>query len=189
MDEVLLARHGESGASARGLVGGDEALTELGREQARALRAELDAFPADVCITSGALRARETAAIALEGREVPVELDRELGDIGFGDFEGRPLTHYRDWVAAHSPGEAAPGGGESRADTLTRFVRSLGRLLERDEPHIFVVAHGLTIRAVLDERPEPVVAGAPYGAGVRLQRAELSVALERLALWCESPSW
>lgn len=188
MDEVVLARHGESEQSALGIVGGDGPLTAAGREQARALRSQLAAFPAAVCVTSGALRARETAAIVLEGRGVPVEIDGELGDIGFGEFEGRPLEEYRDWVSSHAPTEAAPGG-ESRRDTLSRFATALSRLLERDEPHVLVVAHGLTLRAVLDERPEPVVAGTPYGSAVRLQRDELAFALQRLARWCERPAW
>jgi broad specificity phosphatase PhoE len=188
MDEVVLARHGESEQSALGLVGGDTPLTAAGRQQARELRSQLAAFPAAVCITSGALRAQETAAIALDGRDVPVEVDNELGDIGFGDFEGRPLAEYRDWVSSHAPIEAPPGG-ESRRDTLRRFATALGRLLERDEANVLVVAHGLTIRAVLDERPEPVVAGAPYGSAVRLRRNELDAALQRLARWCERPAW
>jgi broad specificity phosphatase PhoE len=188
MDEVVLARHGESEQSALGLVGGDTPLTAAGREQALTLATQLAAFPAAVCVSSGAVRARETAAIVLEGREVPLEIDAELGDIGFGEFEGRPLEEYRDWVSSHAPTEAAPGG-ESRRDTLRRFATALGRLLERDEPNVLVVAHGLTIRAVLDERPEPIVAGAPYGSAVRLQRDELAAALQRLVRWCERPSW
>ena len=188
MDEVVLARHGESEQSALGLVGGDTPLTAAGREQALALATQLAGFPAAVCVTSGALRARETAAIVLDGRDVPVEIESELGDIGFGKFEGRPLEEYRDWVSSHAPTEAAPGG-ESRRDTLRRFATALGGLLVRDESHVLVVAHGLTLRAVLDERPAPVVAGTPYGSAVRLQHDELASALQRLVRWCERPAW
>jgi broad specificity phosphatase PhoE len=58
--------------------------------------------------------ARETAAIALAGRRVPLEVLIDLHDIGFGSFEGRTLAAYRTWVAANAPGEAAPRG-ETRA--------------------------------------------------------------------------
>jgi 2,3-bisphosphoglycerate-dependent phosphoglycerate mutase len=188
MDEVLLARHGESEASAERVVGGDSALTPTGREQAQALGAEIASFPAGICLTSGALRARETAEIALAGRNVKIEVVRDLGDVQFGDFEGRPLEEYRDWVAAHAPSEAAPGG-ESRVDTLRRFAHAFRTLLARTEQHVLVVAHGLTIRALLDERPQPVVADAPYGQAVLLMRGELQAAVERVERWCESPSW
>jgi broad specificity phosphatase PhoE len=179
MDELVLARHGESESSARGVVGGDEPLTELGREQARSLGARLAQVPLGLCLTSAAVRARETAELALAGREVPVEVVPELGDIRFGAFEGRPLAEYRDWVAAHAPTEAPPGG-ESRVETLSRFAAAFRSILARPERVVLVVAHGLTIRAVLDDRPQPVVAGAPYGHSERLTRTSLEQAVRRL---------
>ena len=188
MDEVLLARHGESEASAAGVVGGDSPLTAAGRSQATLLGAQSASFPVDVCLASRALRARETAEIALAGRSVRIEVLDELGDVRFGAFDGRPLAEYREWVEAHPPADAAPGG-ESRAETLRRFARAFRAVLARPERHVLVVAHGLTIRAVLDERPRPVVAGAPYGASVQLTRGELQAAVERLERWCEDPSW
>jgi broad specificity phosphatase PhoE len=188
MDELLLARHGESEAGAAGVVGGDPPLTAAGRMQARALGDRAAAFPADLCLTSGARRARETAELALAGRSVPVEILTELGDVRFGDFDGRPLERYRDWVGSHPPSERAPGG-ESRAETLSRFARAFRVVLGRPERHVFVVAHGLTIRSLLDRRPQPVVAGAPYGHSVRLTHVEVQAAVERLERWCEDPSW
>jgi broad specificity phosphatase PhoE len=188
MDEVVLARHGESESGARGVVGGDGPLTERGREQARALGRELSSFPVDLCVTSAARRARETAELALEGRQVAVEVVADLGDVRFGAFDGRPLGEYRDWIAAHAPTEA-PSGGENRVETLRRFTRAFRSILERPERHVLVVAHGLTIAAVLDARPQPVVANAPYGHAERLTRAALEDALHRLERWCESPAW
>jgi broad specificity phosphatase PhoE len=188
MDEVVLARHGESEASAAQIVGGDSPLTALGRKQARELGERIASLPADVCLTSNALRARETATIALAGRKVPIEIVHDLGDVEFGDFDGRPLEEYRDWIVAHPPSEAVPGG-ESRADTLRRFVRAFRAVLACTERHVIVVAHGLTIRALLDEHPQPVVAGAPYGHAVRLTRGELQTAVERVERWCKSPAW
>ena len=51
-------------ASARSIVGGDTALTPKGREQARALAVRLSGCPIDLCVTSCALRARQTACCA-----------------------------------------------------------------------------------------------------------------------------
>jgi probable phosphoglycerate mutase len=188
MDDAVFARHGESETAARRVVGGDAPLTAVGQEQARALGRELAAFPFGICITSGGLRAKETAAIALAGRGVPFEVDDRFGDIDFGVFAGSSLATYRAWIASHSP-EDAPPGGESRVATLQRFVAAYRSLLDRPESHVAVFAHGLTLSALTDERPRPEVAGVPYGAWIRLDRAQLTGHVARLERWCEAPSW
>jgi broad specificity phosphatase PhoE len=188
MDDVVLARHGESVTAAGGIVGGDAPLTAAGQEQARWLGHELAALPFDVCITSGALRAQETAAIALAGRRVPCEVDEAFGDIDFGELAGGPLETYRDWIASHAPTEAPPAG-ESRVATLRRFARAYRSLLGRAEASVLVVAHGLTLSALADERPQPVVAGVPYGTWLRLGADELEARVARLERWCDAPAW
>lgn len=188
MDDAVLARHGESETAARGVVGGDAPLTAVGRAQAHELGRALAALPLDVCLTSGALRARETAGIALEGRGVRVEVVPELADIGFGAFDGRPLAEYRDWVASHPPDETPPGG-ESRVATLRRLCRAYRGVLGSDEAHVLVVAHGLTLSALVDDPPRPVVAGVPYGSTLALVRADVEAAVARLERWCEAPAW
>lgn len=188
MDELAVARHGESEASAAGLVGGDTPLTTKGIEEARALGARLQSVAIDVCLTSCARRARETAAVALEGRDVMLDVDDDFGDIRFGTFEGRPLAEYRAWIESHAPDEAPPRG-ESRVDTLRRFVCAFRRLLARKEHSILVVAHGLTLRSIVDPTPQPTVAGTAYGSCVQLNRVELANAIERLERWCDAPTW
>jgi|SRR5436190_1213004 len=188
MDEVVLARHGETETSVRGVVGGDAPLTEAGRAQGRALGRALADVALDVCLTSEAKRARETAQLALADRDVPSEVLPDLNDMDFGSFVGAPLEEYRAWIASHPPTEAPPGG-ESRVDTLRRFVRAFRVVLARPERVPLVVAHGLALRAVLDERPRPEVAGVPYGSSIRVARAELALAVERLETWCKDPAW
>jgi len=188
MDDVVFARHGESETSAAQTVGGDAPLTGTGHEQARSLGRALAALPLDVCITSGALRARETAALALAERNVAREVDDRLGDIDFGVFAGGSLSAYRNWISSHAPDEAPPDG-ESRVATLRRFCAAYRDLLERPEAHVLVVAHGLTMSALTAERPEPTVSGVSYGAWFRLSRDELASAVARIERWCEAPAW
>jgi broad specificity phosphatase PhoE len=184
MDDVVFVRHGESETAAAGVVGGDAPLTARGREQARAVTER----PFDACFMSPALRARETAAIILEGRDVPQAVLPELADIDFGEFAGKPLEEYRGWMAAHDPTEA-PAGGESRVETLRRLLRAYRTLLDRAEAHLLVVAHGLTLSALTDDPPRPSVAGVPYGSSLQLTRTELAAAVARLERWCEAPAW
>jgi alpha-ribazole phosphatase len=188
MDEVVLARHGESETSARGLVGGDAPLTETGRAQARELGLALAPLALEVCLTSRSRRARETAELALAGRDVARELLPDLDDIDFGSFAGQQLEEYRAWIAGHPP-TLPPPGGESRVETLRRFARGFRAVLARPERIVLVVAHGLALRAVRDERPQPEVTGVPYGSWIRLSRAELEDGVARLDAWCDAPAW
>jgi broad specificity phosphatase PhoE len=196
VDRVVLARHGESERSVEGLTNGDPtvacALTAAGRDQARRLGIELVDDQIDLCVTSEFERARETADLALAGRDVPRLVLAELNDIRFGEYEGRPLADYRAWARAHGPEDVVPGG-DSRADTVARYIRGYRTILARREETVLVVAHGLPVRYVLDavERRDPaaVVAQVPYAEPFRLSADELREAVARLEAWAEKPAW
>lgn len=197
MDAVILARHGESELSVVGRTNGDPgtscALTATGREQARRLGQLLAEDDLGLCVVSEFQRAQETADLALEGREVPRLVLPELNDIRFGEFEGRALTEYRAWAHAHGPEEVAPGGGDSRAETVRRYVRAYRELLARPEETILVVAHGLPVRYVLDaadgRNPAAAVAHVAYAEAFVFDAETLDEAVARLALWVEKPVW
>ena len=197
METAILARHGESELSAAGLVSGDPAeprgLTEIGREQALRLGERLADEPIDLCVTSEFVRVRQTADLALAGREVPRLVVPELNDVRFGEFEGQPFEVYRAWARERDPTEAAPGNGESRGEVAARYGRAFRRILERSEPTILVVAHGLPLRYTLlaleDLDPTPIVEQVPLAEPYRLTRAELERATDRLERWSQSPVW
>jgi len=197
MEQVFLARHGESEFSVRGLTNGDPRvecpLTEAGREQARRLGEHLATTPIDLCVVSEFQRAQETADVALVGREVLRLVLPDLNDIRFGEFEGRPLTEYRHWARSHSPEEPAPGGGDSRVETVRRYVRAYRTILAGPERTILVVAHGLPVRYVLDSLagrlPAPAVERVPYAEPFPVGADELRAAVDRLEAWSQAPSW
>lgn len=197
MDEVILARHGESELSVVGTVNGDPAvacaLTPTGEEQARRLGERLSEIEIDLCATSEFERARQTADLALAGRDVPRLVMPELNDVRFGEFEGRTLVDYRGWAAANEPTTEAPGGGESRAATVARYVRAYRTILARPEQTVLVVAHGLPIRYVLnaleEKVPAPLVEQVAYAEPYALGRAEFERAADLLDGWATSPAW
>jgi broad specificity phosphatase PhoE len=197
VNAVILVRHGESELSVVGRTNGDPgkvcALTEDGREQARRLGKLLAADELGLCVVSEFQRAQETADLALEGREVPRLVLPELNDIRFGDYEGRLLTEYRAWAHSHGPEEPAPGGGDSRAETVRRYIQAYRTILARPEETILVVAHGLPVRYVLDAvagtDPAAAVAQVPYAEPFRLTAEELTSAVERLEVWAANPAW
>jgi broad specificity phosphatase PhoE len=193
---AILARHAESKFSVRGAVNGDPsarggALTLAGRRQARVLGELLVDDDIDLCVTSEFARARETADIALAGRDVPRLVLPELNDIRFGQFEGGPLAEYRVWAHAHGPSDDCPGGGESRVEAARRYAAGFRRLLARPEATILVVAHALPIRyllsALLERDPSAVVEPVPYAETHRVSAAQLERAAERLESWCRDP--
>jgi broad specificity phosphatase PhoE len=193
---AILARHGESEFSVRGVMNGDPGLagplTEDGVEQARALGEALRDTPIDLCVVTEFERTRQTADVALEGRDVPRLLVPELNDINVGEFEGGLLETYRAWARDRSPVEI-PAGGESRAGVGKRFARGFRRVLERPEETVLVLAHGLPIRYVLlateGTEPRPVVETVDYATPYRLSRVDLEHAVERLELWVRDPIW
>ena len=77
MQTLILARHGESEYSSRGLLNGDPSvdveLTSVGEEQARVLGRTLEPVELDLCVVTELRRTRRTAGLALAGRDVPFE--------------------------------------------------------------------------------------------------------------------
>ena len=197
MDEVILARHGESELSVVGTVNGDPAvacaLTPTGEEQARRLGEQLANVELDLCVTSEFERARQTADLALARRDVPRLVLPELNDVRFGRFEGGTLADYREWAGANEPTAEAPGGGESRAATVQRYAAGYQKILARAEQTILVVAHGLPVRYVLNAldriSPMPVVEQVAYAEPYRLSRSQLEAAVSSLETWAERPLW
>src|SRR5712691_10162500 len=101
MDYLILARHAESEASARGIVNGDPSrpvgLSARGREEAARLWQLLARERIDLCVVTEFPRTVETAEIAVAGRDVPRLVLADLGDPPFGQFEGPHIDEFRAW--------------------------------------------------------------------------------------------
>src|SRR3954451_22115420 len=97
----VIARHGETTLNHEQRINGDPAvpvpLTEQGRAEARLLGQQVAHVPIELCVHSRFPRTRETAEIALEGRDVPFEETAALDDIDVGELEGQTIDEYRAW--------------------------------------------------------------------------------------------
>ena len=171
METLVLARHGESDLSARGIANGDPAracvLTDAGRVQARRLAELIARDRFDLYVTSAFTRTQETADLALAGRDVPRLVVPELNDIRFGDFESGAFDDYRAWARSASPTDVPPGDGESRATCVARYV----------------------LNALESRPPQPILDQVPYAEPFRLSADELAGAVDRLEAWAASPAW
>jgi broad specificity phosphatase PhoE len=198
VNTLILARHGESEYSARGLLNGDPSiavgLTDVGEAQARSLGAALRETQIDLCVTTEFGRTRRTAELVLGGREVPLEIWPDLNDPHAGSFEGLPIADYLVWARLADSAEPVPGGGQSRHAVVTRCARAYGALLERPEPTILAVLHALPIayllRALESDAPaawmnRPV----DYAQAYSVEAHPLRGAVELLESWCAAPRW
>jgi broad specificity phosphatase PhoE len=145
---LVLVRHGQTDANARGLLQGrvDLPLSELGRRQAQALAALV---PTDARVVVSPLRrAQETAAAF--GREI--EVDERWIELDYGELDGRPIADVPEelWQRWRADVDFAPPGGESLA-TLGRRVRTACEDLaaEATEADIVVVSHVSPIKAAV----------------------------------------
>jgi broad specificity phosphatase PhoE len=197
LETLILARHGESSFSVAGLVNGDPTvrgpLTDAGRAQARALGEALRGRDLDLCVTTQFDRTRETADVALAGRDVPRLVVPELDDIRMGEYEGKSLEDYRSWAHTCPPTESSPGGGESRVAAMLRFLRGFHVILARPEQTILHIGHSLPLRYLLDaaqeEDPRASMGQAGYAEPHELDRPAFQRAVERLERWALSPHW
>ena len=149
MRVFVLVRHGQSELNATQRVNGDPSvrvpLTAQGREEAAALALQLAGLELELCIHTRFGRTEETAAIALAGRRVLVEVEPLLDDIDVGELEGRTIEDYRAWKHEHDRGDAFPGG-ESLDAAARRYADAFASLLARPERRVLVVCHEIPVR-------------------------------------------
>ena len=87
---LYIIRHGKTEWNERHKLQGrtDVPLNAEGREMARKAAAEYKDVHFDICFSSPLIRAKETAQILLEGRDIPIYTDDRLMEMCFGIYEG-----------------------------------------------------------------------------------------------------
>jgi glycosyltransferase 2 family protein len=154
---LILVRHGQTEANARGLLLGraDPPLNESGYRQAQALA---EALPRASRIVSSPLRrARDTAAVlagtgpgAMDAGDV--EVDARWIEMDYGDLDGRPATALdeRSWWTWRQDPDFVPAGGESLADVCTRVHEACAELADdAASGDVVVVSHVSPIKAAV----------------------------------------
>ena len=147
--------------------------------------------PVDLGVSTRLRRTQETLDLALGGREVPRIVLPALDEIGFGAYEGGPLTAYREWAWSTEPDVLCPGGGESRAQVAERIAGALDVLLSRPEDVVLAVSHALPVRYVLDASegtfPAAQIGRIPHATAFELDSEAVARAAETLHAWAAAP--
>ena len=149
----VIARHAQSTLNLERRVNGDPSepigLTDLGREEAALLGTEIANVPFEACFHTRFQRTRETAEVALAGRDLPFLAEPLLDDIDVGEFDLAPLDEYRAWKHSHARTEPFPGG-ESLDDAARRYAAGWARLLETPYSSVLVICHEIPLRYALN---------------------------------------
>ena len=128
---IYLARHGETAWSLSGQHTGltDLALTERGKHNARLLGRRLAGLAFAKVFTSPLQRAVRTCELA--GFGSVAEVDRDLLEWNYGDYEGRRTAEIHverpDWQLFRDgcPGGESPSQVGARADRVVRRMRAI----------------------------------------------------------------
>jgi probable phosphoglycerate mutase len=152
-----LLRHGQTEHTPERRFSGssDLPLSELGRAEAQAAARSLAGRGIDVVVSSPLQRCRQTAQAAADVLGLPVEVEQDLRELDFGEWEGltgaearerNPLAVRRFFGAT----DVRAPGGESIADVSARVARARARILERHAGRtVLVVSHVTPIKLLL----------------------------------------
>lgn len=94
--KVLLTRHGQTDWNVLGKIQGitDIELNETGIKQAQETGKKLLNYDIDYIISSPLKRAKRTAEIIGQGRNIPIIVDDGLKERAFGEFEGKTRKEF-----------------------------------------------------------------------------------------------
>jgi broad specificity phosphatase PhoE len=159
--KLYLVRHGETEWNRAGRFQGhtDVELSDVGREQARALAERLRSREINVVAASDLRRARETAEIIAQALNVPLAcVDAGLRERGYGCFEGLTreecAQQFPELWEQHAKGISVEvPGAERRELVMDRIVRAVKRTIDTHTSigsSIAIVSHGGVMRAFLE---------------------------------------
>jgi broad specificity phosphatase PhoE len=187
LQELLLVRHGQSTANAKGIWQGqmEFPISERGRVQAGLAGRGLSGEPFEGVYSSPLSRAFETAEIIRDrarfaGEVVPVDgLSERHGGILEGhtwaEQEQRNPELAKKFLAIPEEERWALVGAETDEEVIARFEEALSsiRALHPGGSRIVVVSHGGVMRAFLRERFGPgVLPGAQRAANASITRLQ-----------------
>ena len=144
---LVVVRHGATEWSRNGRHTGrtDVPLLPEGEDQARATGAVLAGRPFDLVLTSPLERARRTCELA--GYGDVAEVDPDLLEWDYGDYEGVTSAEIRQTVPAWTVFTGACPGGESIDEVAARADKVIARVLATGG-RCAVFGHGHSLRVL-----------------------------------------
>lgn len=154
---LYLVRHGETEWNQKNLVQGhtDIPIAETGRTQAKERASFFKEIAFDHVISSDLMRAKETASILSEGRNLPVNVSPTLREQCWGSWEGHSFDKLKETFGtgfnSYSGMEPHPVPGvESHREIALRVTPFLKELANGHlGKNILVVTHGGVLKGMV----------------------------------------
>lgn len=146
MTELYLVRHGETAWSRSGQHTSttDLDLTPDGVREAMALREKLDPADFGLVLCSPRLRARRTAELA----GFTPEVDENLVEWDYGDYEGMTSNEIREQVPGWRIWTHPMPGGETRTQVIDRLTKVVERVQSSGVERAICFSHGHASRVL-----------------------------------------
>lgn len=182
---IDLMRHGEpqGGVRYRGQL--DDPLSELGWQQMRSATANLP--PWQHIVSSTLSRCADFAQELADNHAIPLQLEQQFTEIGFGDWEGKTASeleqhHKAAFYAFYDdPINNTPANAEPLLAFQQRIQQAWQTLVQsHTDKHILLVAHVGVIRVILTE-----ILAMPLEAMFRIQVPY--AAISRVVIYNEGP--
>ncbi len=147
---LYIARHGQTAWNAQNKVCGitDVELTDIGKEQAKALAYEVQGYGIDLILSSPLKRALDTSKIVSEICNTPFEIDERLIEQNYGVYEGidrkaEEFINHKKCFAYKYP------NGESVLQVAYRIYGLMEELKEKyRDKNILIISHGGVCRII-----------------------------------------
>lgn len=159
---LYITRHGKTDWNERHKLQGrtDIPLNDEGRKMARKAREAYKDLHLDCCYCSPLIRAKETAEILLENRNVPIIVDERLLEMSFGEYEGIEnsfsIPDCPINVLFQKPEKyvSSVGGAETFEELFKRtgdFIEKVVRPQLQLQKDILIVGHGAMNASIVSQ--------------------------------------
>lgn len=156
--KLVLVRHGQTDYNVKHLLPGQLPgipLNEEGRAEAQATAAAIRELPLTTIVASPLERTMETAGYVNQGRDLPIQQDRDLLDTDYGRFSGKCWDDLdasdRVWKSFVTDPMHAPKGVESFAKVRERAVRAAERWRNQADAgeYVALVTHADLVKMIV----------------------------------------
>ena len=157
---LYIMRHGRTDWNVEYRLQGsvDTPLNEEGLQMAREAAVKYADIPLDICYVSPLQRARETARLFLEGRDIPVIVDDRLREMCFGEYEGMDHIYSKPELNIYKmfkdPVHYVPDRG---AESFEELFHRTGEFLEEvirprlaEGKNIIIIGHGAMNTSIIN---------------------------------------
>ena len=149
--KIYCIRHGQTDWNVLGKIQGitDIELNEIGKNEAKRARAEVESLNLDLIICSPLIRAKQTAEILNDNLKLPIIIDERIIERNFGEYEGK----YKDLFDFSSfwdlENRKSYEGAETMSELIARLREFFKDIREKySDKNLLIVTHGATIRGI-----------------------------------------